>query len=288
MSNEERRERAKSKLDRHLAEQARRAHRRRMLIIAGSSVAGVAAVAVAVVSVVFLGHDDKHVKRTSKSAHSSGPNAGVPALPPFKPSAELGADCEYAPAPEPAAKPVDPPAAGKVPTDPVQVAVSVLTDQGRLGLRLSNNESPCAVNSFTSLARQNFFDDTRCHRLTTSPTLGVLQCGDPKGDGTGGPGYQFASEYPADQFGPGDPKAHQPVLYPRGTVATANTGEGTNGSQFFLMYKDSRLPPEYTVLGRIDAAGLAALDSIAKAGVAGGGQDGPPVTGVTIKSVTVG
>ena len=78
------------------------------------------------------------------------------------------------------------------------------------------------------------------------------------------------------------------MVYPRGTVATANTGEGTNGSQFFLVYKDSRLPPEYTVLGKIDGAGLAALGRIAKAGVIGGGQDGAPVTNVIIKSVTVG
>ena len=117
------------------------------------------------------------------------------------------------------------------------------TSQGNLGLMLANNESPCTVNSFASLIGQKYFDNTKCHRLTTSSSLGVLQCGDPKGDGTGGPGYQFGNEYPTDQYPPNDPKAQQPVVYPRGTLAMANAGPGTNGSQFFLVYKDSELPP---------------------------------------------
>jgi peptidyl-prolyl cis-trans isomerase B (cyclophilin B) len=159
------------------------------------------------------------------------------------------------------------------------------TSQGNIGLMLANNESPCTINSFASLAGQKFFDGTKCHRLTTSDTLGVLQCGDPKGDGTGGPGYQFANEYPTDQYPPNDPKAQQPVLYPRGTLAMANAGPGTNGSQFFMVYKDSQLPPQYTVFGTIQADGLATLDKIAKAGVAGGGEDGAPASEVTIKSL---
>ena len=150
---------------------------------------------------------------------------------------------------------------------------------------LANNESPCTVNSFASLIGQSYFNNTKCHRLTTSPTLGVLQCGDPKGDGTGGPGYQFANEYPTDQYPPNDPEAQEPVLYPRGTLAMANAGPGTNGSQFFLVYKDSQLPPQYTVFGTIQADGLATLDKIAKAGVAGGGEDGAPAADVTIKSL---
>jgi peptidyl-prolyl cis-trans isomerase B (cyclophilin B) len=115
--------------------------------------------------------------------------------------------------------------------------------------------------------------------------LGVLQCGDPAGDGTGGPGYEFANEYPTDQYAPNDPAAKQPVSYPRGTLAMANAGPGTNGSQFFLVYQDSMLPPQYTVFGTIQQDGLATLDKIAEAGVKGGGEDGPPATKVTIKSV---
>jgi peptidyl-prolyl cis-trans isomerase B (cyclophilin B) len=112
-----------------------------------------------------------------------------------------------------------------------------------------------------------------------------VQCGDPKGDGTGGPGYQFVNEYPTDQYPPNDPKLQEPVVYPRGTLAMANAGPGTNGSQFFLVYKDSQLPPQYTVFGTIQADGLATLDKIAKGGVASGGEDGAPATEVTIKSL---
>ncbi len=155
-----------------------------------------------------------------------------------------------------------------------------------LGSRwVANNESPCTINSFVSLAQQKFFDDTPCHRLTSSPTSFVLQCGDPTGDGTGGPGYQFANEYPTDQYQPNDPAAHEPVIYPRGTLAMANGGPNTNGSQFFMVYKDTQLTPEYTVFGEIQQDGLATLDKIAKGGVAGGGQDGKPAMNVTISSV---
>jgi peptidyl-prolyl cis-trans isomerase B (cyclophilin B) len=78
---------------------------------------------------------------------------------------------------------------------------------------------------------------------------------------------------------------HEPVIYPRGTLAMANAGPNTNGSQFFMVYKDTQLPPEYTVFGKIQQDGLATLDKIAKGGVAGGGQDGQPTIQVTIKSV---
>jgi peptidyl-prolyl cis-trans isomerase B (cyclophilin B) len=115
-----------------------------------------------------------------------------------------------------------------------------------------------------------------------------LQCGDPTGVGTGGPGYQFASEYPFDQYPPNDPKLQQPVLYPRGTLAMANSGApNSNGSQFFLLYKDSPLPPTYTVFGTINADGLRILDGIAGGGVAGGGDDGKPAIAVTIQSLVL-
>jgi peptidyl-prolyl cis-trans isomerase B (cyclophilin B) len=141
------------------------------------------------------------------------------------------------------------------------------------------------VNSFASLAQQGFFNDTPCHRLTTSEGLGVLQCGDPTGQGSGGPGYQFDNEYPTDQFQPDDPKLGQPLVYPRGTLAMANAGPGTNGSQFFLVYKDSQLPPNYTVFGTIDQTGLATLDKIAAAGTADGSPDGKPKDDVQVKSI---
>lgn len=209
---------------------------------------------------------------------------GGPPLPPFKPSAAVGANCQYPRSEDPATKPAAPPPNGKVATDPARINLKIVTNQGNVGLQLANNESPCTVSSFVGLARQHFFDNTDCHRLTTSPTLSVLQCGDPRGDGTGGPDYQFADEYPTDQYQPGDPALRKPVVYPRGTLAMANAGPNTNGSQFFMVYRDSQLPPAYTVFGSIDAAGLATLDKIAAAGVAGGSEDGAPATEVTITS----
>lgn len=291
-TNEQRRANAKRKLERQLERRAKQAKTRRIVLIAAGSIVAVAVVVAVVLTIVNTKREHKsNTAATTTSASSpesttpAGPAASAPPLPAFKPSAEVGANCQYPTTPEPAAKQVKPPRTGKVPTDPAQVSVSMVTNQGHIGLMLANNESPCTVNSFASLVGQKYFDNTKCHRLTTSPGLGVLQCGDPKGEGTGGPGYQFANEYPTDQYPPNDPKAQEPVLYPRGTLAMANAGPGTNGSQFFMVYKDSQLPPQYTVFGTIQPDGLATLDKIAKAGVAGGGEDGAPATEVTITSV---
>jgi len=289
-TNEQRRATAKRKLERQRERRAQQARRRRMLAIVGGSVAAVVVV-VAVVATVILTNQEHKNKQASATGTSSsaapGTSSGTPQLPPFKPAANLGANCQYEPSAEQASKPANLPRQGKVPTDPAQVSVSMVTNQGNIGLLLANNESPCTVNSFASLAQQKFFDDTKCHRLTDSPTSSVLQCGDPTGDGTGGPGYQFPNEYPTDQYKPEDPAVHEPVVYPRGTLAMANAGPNTNGSQFFMVYKDTQLAPEYTVFGKIQQDGLATLDKIAKGGVAGGGQDGQPTTEVTIKSVRV-
>jgi peptidyl-prolyl cis-trans isomerase B (cyclophilin B) len=280
-SNEQRRASAKRKLERQLERRAQQARRRRTLAIVGGSVAAVVVVAAIVATVVLTKHDDKKSPAGSETSASSTPSAAGAPLPAFTPNDSVGANCQYPPSQQPAAKPAKPPRTGRVPTDPAQVSVSMVTNQGHIGLLLANNESPCTVNSFASLAQQKYFDDTKCHRLT----LSILQCGDPTADGTGGPGYEFADEYPADQYKPGDPAAHEPVTYPRGTLAMANSGPNTNGSQFFLVYKDTPLPPAYTVFGKIQKDGLATLDKIAKGGIAGGGEDGPPATEVTIKSV---
>jgi peptidyl-prolyl cis-trans isomerase B (cyclophilin B) len=293
-TNEQRRANAKRKLERQLERRAKRSKMRRVVVIAGGSIVAVAVVVAVVIAIVNTKHENKSntAATTSTTAASGspesttpGPTPAVPPLPAFKPSANLGANCQYPASSDAAAKPVKPPRTGKIPTDPAQVSASMATSQGNIGLMLANNESPCTVNSFASLIGQKYFDGTKCHRLTTSDTLGVVQCGDPKGDGTGGPGYQFANEYPTDQYPPNDPKAQQPVLYPRGTLAMANAGPGTNGSQFFMVYKDSQLPPQYTVFGTIQADGLATLDKVVKAGVAGGGEDGAPASEVTIRSL---
>jgi serine/threonine protein kinase/cyclophilin family peptidyl-prolyl cis-trans isomerase len=213
-----------------------------------------------------------------------GPRGGDGQLPAFAAPAGLGANCQYPPAGA-KAKEVTPPSTGTVPTDPATVSASMTTDQGNIGLLLNNAEAPCTVNNFASLAQKGYFDDTVCHRLTTAPELGVLQCGDPTASGSGGPGYSFSNEYPTNHYAPGDPALLKPVLYPRGALAMANAGPKTNGSQFFLVYKDSKLPPNYTVFGTIDSPGLATLDKIAAAGVAGGGVDGKPSVPIKIESM---
>jgi peptidyl-prolyl cis-trans isomerase B (cyclophilin B) len=206
-------------------------------------------------------------------------------LPDFDPPPNVGANCAYPSTTEPASKPNKAPRTGRVPTDPTEVSASMSTTAGDIGIQLDNGKAPCTVNSFASLAQQGYFDDTTCHRLTTTPQLGVLQCGDPSGTGAGGPGYRFANEYPTNQYRLADPALKTPVTYPRGTLVMANKGSGTNGSQFFLVYADSMLPPTFTAFGTIDATGLATLDKVAAAGVAGAGQDGKPAMDVTIDSV---
>jgi peptidyl-prolyl cis-trans isomerase B (cyclophilin B) len=286
-TNEQRRATAKRKLERQLERRAAQERKRRILTIVGAVVAAIVVVG-AGVGIYVVNRDSGS---TTASAATTTPSAAPapPAangqLPAFVAPANLGADCQYAAAGD-ASKKVNPPRTGKVPTDPATVSVSVATNQGNIGLQLDNAKAPCTVNSFASLAQQNYFNDTPCHRLTTGG-LSVLQCGDPTGKGTGGPGYQFADEYPANQYQPDNPALQQAVLYPRGTLAMANAGPGTNGSQFFLVYKDSQLPPNYTVFGKIDATGLATLDKIAAAGVAGGGPDGKPATDVQLKSVAL-
>ncbi|MUL84354.1 DUF4190 domain-containing protein [Mycobacterium sp. CBMA247] len=220
-----------------------------------------------------------------RDRYTASPSSGQ-ALPAFAPPQNLGANCQYPATPEPAAKPTTPPRTGKVPTDPATVSAGIITDRGSIGVQLSNAKAPCTVNNFASLAQQGFFDGTQCHRLTTGD-LAALQCGDPSSTGTGGPGYRFPNEYPTNQYRLSDPAVKRPVVYPRGTVAMANAGPGTNGSQFFLVYEDSLLPPTYTVFGTVDKTGLATLDAIAAGGVADGSDDGRPATPVTIKSATV-
>lgn len=291
-TNSERRAAAKRNLDQQVQQRAEAARKQRRLL----TILGAAAAVLLMAGVVFVVlRDDGDAgnvnaggstatSEASDAGASDAPTGGAGQLPKFTASPTLGADCQY-PKARAASKAVEPPRSGKVPTEPAEVSVSMMTDQGPIGLMLSNGQSPCTVNSFISLAAKDYFKDTQCHRLTTSPMLSVLQCGDPAGDGTGGPGYEFDNEYPTDQYAAGDPDAHRPVTYPRGTVAMANAGPGTNGSQFFLVYKDSMLPPQYTVFGKIQPDGLATLDKIAGDGVQGGGDDGPPATKVTIKSV---
>ena len=292
-TNEQRRATAKRKLERQLERRAQKARKRRIYTIVGSAVGALVVIGAVVATLVITNKDsDKTASAatTTPSTSAAAPTTpGAPSapgqLPAFAAPANLGGNCQYPASQEQASKPVKPPRTGKVPTDPAQISVSMSTNQGNLGLLLDNAKSPCTLNSFASLAQQGFFNDTPCHRLTASEGLAVLQCGDPTGQGTGGPGYQFDNEYPTNQLQPDDPKLQEPMVYPRGTLAMANAGPGTNGSQFFLVYKDSQLPPNYTVFGTIDQTGLATLDKIAAAGTADGGPDGKPKNDVQVKSI---
>ncbi|MGO1446827.1 peptidylprolyl isomerase [Corynebacterium casei] len=162
------------------------------------------------------------------------------------------------------------------------VTVNFTTNQGEIPMELDRALAPCAVNAITDLVDQGYYDDTICHRMTTGG-LAVLQCGDPTGSGSGGPGFQFANEYPTDEL---DDTAVQSI-YPRGSIAMANAGPDTNGSQFFLNYADSTLAPDYTYFGNVTEEGLETLDAIAETGVEGGASDGAPAEEVRIESATL-
>ena len=190
--------------------------------------------------------------------------------------------CEYPEAGD-ASREVSTPATENIPTEGT-VTVTLDTTQGPIGMELDRSVAPCTVNVIEHLASEGYYDDTVCHRLTTSG-IHVLQCGDPSGSGAGGPGFQFANEYPTDEL---DGPATSPVIYPRGSIAMAHAGPDTNGSQFFLNYEDSPLAPDYTYFGQISAEGLATLDKVAEAGAEGGAADGAPAEEVRIETATVG
>ena len=150
---------------------------------------------------------------------------------------------------------------------------TIKTNRGNIVIDLLNSKAPCTVNSFVFLASKSYFANTICHRLTTSGIF-VLQCGDPTGTGSGGPGFKFNDENLAG------------ATYPQGTVAMANAGPNTNGSQFFLVYRDTTLAPSYTPFGRI-VGGLNVVQKVAAAGTSNGSGDGSPKEKVVIESVTI-
>ena len=161
-------------------------------------------------------------------------------------------------------------------TESNKATISFTTNQGEIVIETTPSLAPLTVNAIAALAQKNYFDKTICHRLTTEGIY-VLQCGDPTGTGTGGPGFNIPDE--------NLPEAVE-NNYPAGTVAMANAGPGTSGSQFFLVYQDTTLGPDYTIWGSI-TSGLDILQTIASAGVVDGGTDGAPTTGVTIESTKV-
>ncbi|WP_067793821.1 peptidylprolyl isomerase [Actinomadura formosensis] len=159
------------------------------------------------------------------------------------------------------------------PARPGIVQATVKTNQGDVEMQLYGDKAPCTVNSFVFLAQKNFYDKSECHRLT-SGGLNVLQCGDPSASGSGGPGYGYANENTSG------------ATYTEGTLAMAHTqAPDSNGSQFFMVYKDSQLQPDYTVFGKI-TKGLDVLKKIAEGG-SDPKSDGKPKKKVEIQDVTI-
>ncbi|MDQ6656620.1 MAG: peptidylprolyl isomerase [Actinomycetota bacterium] len=264
-SNQQRREAAKRKLQRQLVrrEQAR-ARRRRTTLIAGT--AAVVLVAVGVIWLVTTHHNSPAAADASSTATAASATAGTaatagPALP-----------CTYTAAGK-AAKPVKLPT-NTSPANKGEVKMTITLNGQPVDATLNRALAPCSVNSVLSLASQGFYNDTSCHRLTKSPGLNVLQCGDPSGKGNGDPGYSYPPKVAAD------------ATYPVGTLAMANTQTG-EGSQFFIVYGPSTLSPRYSVIGTVSAAGMKVVDDIASKGVKNDSQDGAPIAAAKISTVTV-
>lgn len=256
-SDQRRRQLAREKYERQQQRraEARQKSRKRLAVIG----AAVAVVVAALVGLVAGGVFDKD-KKDEAADPAATPSASASPTPQQSPSPAMAIDAK------------------------AKYTFVLKTSAGDVKFEMDAAKTPQTVNSFKSLADKNFFDNTKCHRLTTG-SIFVLQCGDPQGTGMGGPGYTIADEN-LDSLG--KPNEQGQVVYPAGTVAMANTGQpGSGGSQFFLVYKDSPLAPSYTPFGKIDAAGLKVLEEVAKAGTADGGQDGAPKTPVTIEKGTV-
>jgi peptidyl-prolyl cis-trans isomerase B (cyclophilin B) len=272
---ERQRKLARERYERQMNRRSQRARRvRQWTVISG---AGIAVIALAVVGYfIFAPAGGTPAAAPTKSSTPS-PSTSSPA-PAVQPAAAVS-HCTYTPAP-PAARNVGIPPAK--PDTKASYVATVHTNRGNIVIKMSGSNATCTVNSFVYLAGKNYLSNTKCHRLTTGGIY-VLQCGDPTGKGTGGPGYRFASEVMNDS-------TTASATYPAGVVAMAHSSQpNSNGSQFFLVYAKTTLPRDYTPFGTI-TSGLNLVTGIAKAGVASnanGAGDGPPKESVIIKSVSI-
>lgn len=147
-----------------------------------------------------------------------------------------------------------------------------MTNKGEFTIDLDPEQAPVATNNFVFLARNLYFDDTACHRIVTDF---VIQCGDPTGTGTGGPGYTIDDEPP------------DPGRYEVGSIAMAKTSQpNSGGSQFFIITGDQgvALPPEYSLFGRVTSGLETAVEAMAAAGTTG---DGVPSEPIQIESIRI-
>lgn len=189
-------------------------------------------------------------------AVSSPPSAAGTTYPSTLPSGE----CEYVKTGTPAKVVSLPPSTGVIETGTLSFVMT--TNEGKVVITMDRAQAPCTINSFASLVQQHFYDHTACHRLADKGVF-LLQCGDPTGTGKGGPGYTIPDELTGDE------------VYTAGTVAMARgDAPNTAGSQFFIVYRDSDLPPDYTIFGHVNSAGLTVINTIAAAGQDGSYADG--------------
>jgi len=266
-----------------LADKRRRQQRQRQrLLIAGSA----AAVLLVVGGTLFwLGRDDSSPATAaltpsasaSVSPAATSPGASSPAV---SPSASAGPN----PCPAVSVKPPATPQSFSTAPDAALAQgrswkLTLTTTCGAIVVDLDGAKAPKAVANTIFLSGKKFWDGSPCHRLSTGGSLQMLQCGDPTGTGRGNPGYGFGPIENAPASG----------TYARGVLAMANTGQpNSQGSQFFLVFGDSTLPPNYTVFGHI-TSGLDVLDKVAAGGVAQAGSDGsgPPSRSISIVSTSV-
>lgn len=275
------RDSSRRQLEQQLRDRAAQDAARQRRTVIGAVVGAVLVVGVAVgilMAATSGGGSPAPAAGASGAALPSGTAAATGSTPSTAPAANPGGprtpgSCTFTPDGT-AARKVTAPAA-TAPTTGTAV-VDVATDRGAMTFTLDRRAAPCTVASFVSLVRQKFYDGTPCHRLTTPASgISVLQCGDPTGTGTGGPGYTIPDELTGTE------------KYTPGVLAMANTGApNSGGSQFFIVYADTPLPPKYTVFGTV-SKGLDVVDAVAAKGVAGGGADGAPALPIRITSMKV-
>jgi peptidyl-prolyl cis-trans isomerase B (cyclophilin B) len=256
--------------ERHERRLAREADRQRRARKTTQWVSGGLVLLVLAGVVAFAIYNLSGAKAKTAAASSPSPSLSLSPSASPSPSAAPAGTCVYTSSP-PASRNVGLPP--KKPDLKATYQATIKTNRGNIVINLLNSKAPCTVNSFVYLAGKHYFNNTNCHRLTTSGIF-VLQCGDPTGTGSGGPGYKFNDENLTG------------ATYPAATVAMANAGPGTNGSQFFLVYKDTSLPPSYTPFGTI-VSGLNVVTKVAAAGTDNGTGDGHPKEKVVIESVTI-
>ena len=154
--------------------------------------------------------------------------------------------------------------------------ITLSTNCGDIVIQTDFKAAPITLTVLSTLMSAGYYNRTFCHRVTNQGIY-ILQCGDPTGTGSGDPGFGYRDE--------NLPKAVEDN-YPEGTVAMANSGPNTNGSQFFIVYDDTTLGPNYTIWGRV-TSGLDIVKYIAAGGVRGGGGDGQPLRTITIDRITI-